>query len=204
MSSTLEKSSTQISIPIGGIIDWYPPSEATTIPDGFVICKGGRVMDTTSPFNNMDIPDLTNLFIVGTDQVSTIGVYSKSEKPSEFRTTIQDGHEHTYKNNVNSTGLISNREPWKYEKNDGIENNAQYLIVSDEYRWEHSNKCHMDISDGNAHGDKGNGHHGRGQHRHDLPIVESSGSHGHVVTIDFTQENTFPPHYKLLKIMRIK
>jgi len=60
-------------VPVGGIVPWVPPQEASTpeeveaqVPDGFMVCDGPEAEDIEeTPFDEMRIPDMTGKFLRG-------------------------------------------------------------------------------------------------------------------------------------------
>jgi hypothetical protein len=52
------------AVPIGAVIAWCPPPNATLPPD-FVVCDGSAISDKDSPFNGKNAPNLTNQFVLG-------------------------------------------------------------------------------------------------------------------------------------------
>jgi len=51
------------SVPIGGIIPWYRPSDKFNIPEGFVPCDGKQII--TGPYKGSNTPDLRDRFLRG-------------------------------------------------------------------------------------------------------------------------------------------
>lgn len=60
-------------VPVGGIVPWVPPQEASTpeeveaqVPDGFMVCDGPEAEDIEeTPFDETRIPDMTGKFLRG-------------------------------------------------------------------------------------------------------------------------------------------
>lgn len=48
--------------PVGSIKSWIRPSAATPLPGGWLICDGSTVVDSSSVFNGLAIPDLRSRF----------------------------------------------------------------------------------------------------------------------------------------------
>ena len=45
-------------VPVGGIIDWWRPDEATAVPDGFQLCDGAMISE--GPYKGEATPDLNS------------------------------------------------------------------------------------------------------------------------------------------------
>jgi hypothetical protein len=58
------------TIPIGAVIDWYPPTQTATVPPGFVLCDGTMIYDSASLFNNKNSPNLKHAFVRGSNQTN--------------------------------------------------------------------------------------------------------------------------------------
>lgn len=54
-------------VPLGTVIDWWRPTPATAIPDGWEVCDGTPIVDPTSPLVGTDKPDLIDKFARGAD-----------------------------------------------------------------------------------------------------------------------------------------
>jgi hypothetical protein len=59
------QTSSQFSVPIGAIIDWWQGVASQQPPANFMICAGGQVNDAASPFNGMTLPNLDDRFVFG-------------------------------------------------------------------------------------------------------------------------------------------
>lgn len=57
-------------VPVGAVIDWYPPPGQTTPPPNFVLCDGNMITVRNSPFYNSPAPDLRNVFVRGAPTVA--------------------------------------------------------------------------------------------------------------------------------------
>ena len=51
-----------LSEPVGSIKSWLRPTVATQLPSGWLICDGSTVVDASSPFDGLAIPDLRAKF----------------------------------------------------------------------------------------------------------------------------------------------
>ncbi len=61
-----------VSVPIGAVINWWCPEPLWPVPDGFQICNGDTVADLESPLYRATLPNLTNKFIMGVTDLSSI------------------------------------------------------------------------------------------------------------------------------------
>ena len=93
-------------IPLGGIIMWSGNASSTSVPTGFVLCDG-NVNNGGAAINGITIPDLTNRFIIGANQVDggvwkgdiETGTYSGSniaKQSGGFKNSVLHTHEHKY------------------------------------------------------------------------------------------------------------
>ena len=60
-------------VPIGAVLDWWRGDTTTPVPDGYMICDGSTVLDSSSPLYNKTLPNLAKTFIMGVTDVSEIG-----------------------------------------------------------------------------------------------------------------------------------
>ncbi len=82
-------------VPVGTIIDWYRPSAATALPDGWEYADGSVVADGASPFNGATKPDLREKFTRGVSDMTTnadVGVSGGADSHSHWTDTT---HSHT-------------------------------------------------------------------------------------------------------------
>jgi hypothetical protein len=76
-----------ISVPIGGVIPWWGDSGAP--PDGWAVCDGHTLSDSSSPLNGLPLPDLRDRFVRGaTGNVRSAPIAGGSA-------TIDLSHSHT-------------------------------------------------------------------------------------------------------------
>lgn len=80
-------------VPIGAIIPWIPPSKTTPakdqVPRGFKICSGAQTEDSSTPFNEALIPDLTGRFLRGSAEKDVGATGGRTDIPSD------GAHRHT-------------------------------------------------------------------------------------------------------------
>ncbi len=91
-------------VPIGAIIPWIPPSKTIAaekqLPRGFKICLGAQTDDTSTPFDEARIPDLTTRFLVGVVDGEIGKVGGRKDIPSD------GSHNHTgYTSYVDDSGV---------------------------------------------------------------------------------------------------
>ena len=176
-------------IPIGTVIDWWRPSSNTPLPQGYEICDGGVVNDPDSPLAGVEIPDLRNKFILGSDSQSGIGQSGGSSSHSHRAdppgvTTNSDSHQHE----------------WVYFK-DSNKNWYTYNLDGDRTvtltNWS------------NGIDRKGAGEYPLdADSRRDYHLYTTLESHEHTLDITSQQQtgssSNTPPYVGLLKIMRVK
>lgn len=174
-----------VSVPIGGVIDWWRPEGSTSaIPANFSICDGTKITDQTSPYYGSQLPDLRHKFTRGVDKLIDIGhPGGRDIQPVETITQPGGTHNHTFSSSDNRTLLISNG---------GDNPGRQSYMIQDEDRW--TSQEHIWVERGYWSERSGN-------HRHDLPATDDSGSHRHGICFNL---ETIPSYVGLLKIMRIK
>jgi len=62
------------SVMVGAIIDWWRPAGTNwQLPPEYAICDGSTVSDPKSPLDGAVLPDLNELYMLGTGQFSQIG-----------------------------------------------------------------------------------------------------------------------------------
>ncbi len=55
------------SIPVGTVIEWWRPNADFPIPTGYKICDGSMIDNLQSPINGQTTPNMTDRFVVGTN-----------------------------------------------------------------------------------------------------------------------------------------
>ena len=78
-------------VPIGAVIDWWRPDASWPIPDGYHICDGTTIEDSTSPLDGYRLPDLSSKFIMGVTSVGDIGQSGGNSRHSHV-VNIDHGH----------------------------------------------------------------------------------------------------------------
>lgn len=179
-----------VSVPIGGVIDWWRPEGSTSaIPANFSICDGTEITDQTSPYYGSQLPDLRHKFTRGVDQLINIGHPGGGDKKS-YRGSVDEGggHKHSFNDNGSRTLPISTggdnpgRGGYKVQNEDRWTNDNDpwgHIVVDRSYYSERS-----------------------GNHRHDLPLTDEGGRHSH--TFNIIEMDIVPSYVGLLKLMRIK
>ena len=89
---TLPSLAQNVEVPIGAVIDWWRPSAAYPIPNGFVVADGSVLSDAKSPLNGMTLPDLRGRFVKGAQAVANIGQTGGAAQHAHQYYTIPHAH----------------------------------------------------------------------------------------------------------------
>lgn len=103
------------SVPVGGVIDWYRPTNTDPVPDGWVICAGQLISDVDSPFHGKNAPDLVGKFVRGVADTPAAGA---NQPPivggqDNFPVTLTHSHglsTHTHTVNPHSHTVTGNTD----------------------------------------------------------------------------------------------
>jgi hypothetical protein len=96
-------------VPIGTILDWFRPDVNVPVPDGFQICDGSQVTDSTSPLFGSFVPNLAGVFIRGVSDRTKVGTFGGSETHTHAAQTLVAGaHSHTIDLTDNVSGFDLN------------------------------------------------------------------------------------------------
>lgn len=176
-------------VPVGGIIDWYrpterwngaaweaiPANELLPVPDGYLPCDGRGFDDPLgiSPLDRTSLPDLRGRFTLGASDLADIHTYGGGQ--THNHTTGSEGnHNHLW------SYIDSNKDMWGYNGNGTLEG----------FSW----------GDGMDTG--GSGYYFFGDELSDIPnywYTNYGGSHTHSVS----SSNHMPPYIELYKLCRI-
>ena len=87
--------------PVGSIKSWLRPTAATPLPGGWLICDGTTVVDSSSPFNGLALPDLRARFPRGHATLSNanfgadVNYFAGGVIPSGGSDLVDHSHSHT-------------------------------------------------------------------------------------------------------------
>jgi hypothetical protein len=184
------KPESQVTPPVGTVIDWVPPTAGAAPPAGWVPCDGRTINDNTAPvWNGKRIPDLRSAFTRGLDpaapagQQVSAGVYPDAGGSSSVNLSHAHGvaaHSHS----INTDGS---------HKHTGFTGAA--------------------IDDTTFNNVQGGNLYNTSSHHHDLSTMDPAGGHNHGgqtgsagSSTDFQLGNvtTLPPYVGVIKIIRIK
>jgi hypothetical protein len=94
--------------PIGSIKSWLRPNASTPLPGGWVICDGTTVVDASSPFNGLALPDLRARFPRGHATLTNANFgadaayFAGGTIPSGGQDSIDLSHSHTVPTHAHS------------------------------------------------------------------------------------------------------
>jgi len=176
------------NVPIGTVIDWWRPSAAFPIPEGYAIADGSKVLDTRSPLFDIDLPNLNNAFVRGVTEPSDIGtiggqdfavVNTGSAGAHTATTSSSGGHSHVWSSFEFSTKIWrAGNNAMMVDWGTGMDSagTGYYPIISDFS----TNANYHTSSDG--------------AHTHTVAVS----AHTHSVTV-----STVPRYVGMLKLVRI-
>lgn len=122
------------TVPVGAIIDYFPPPSNNKLPDNFVICDGSEITVTGSPFDGQKSPDLRDMFARGAYNATSVGrvggadsenVTVKVVMPSETGGITSAAPSGIVGGNDAVLGLIRERSPatsWRFSLVDQKDN----------------------------------------------------------------------------------
>ncbi|MEM7113946.1 MAG: hypothetical protein AAF614_16040 [Chloroflexota bacterium] len=87
VQADLASEATYGAIPIGGVVDWFPPQADSPLPAGYALCDGSVV-------EGVQLPDLNGRFTYGTTDLNAVGTSGGSE--THTHTLSVPEHTHTY------------------------------------------------------------------------------------------------------------
>lgn len=103
--------------PVGSIKSWIRPSAATPLPNGWLICDGSTVVDSSSVFNGLAIPDLRSRFPRGHATLTNANFgadtfyYTGGIVPSGGAVTVNLSHSHSSPSHSHTTPSHSHTIP---------------------------------------------------------------------------------------------
>jgi len=83
-------------VPVGTIVDWFPPTPGASPPTGWMVCDGSTVSDSASPYNGKAVPDLRQKVTRGINPAlaSTLGPGSLPDIGGQNATPLNLAHSH--------------------------------------------------------------------------------------------------------------
>lgn len=199
-------SSTETSVPIGGIIDWWAPSTSWPVPVGYVICDGRTLVDPESPMNGATIPDLRNLFTRGVGTLAQVGIGGS------------DTHNHTF-SAPSHTHSVAHDHPSTTSSAAGAHDHVVSSFIGNTWNDGRGNRL---INWGDGHDTAGSGYYSftvgpgdrtffssfDGSHSHNTDVPNFTGNSGansdSGTTVTTTTVNNIPRYYGLVKLMRVR
>lgn len=73
----------KLLVPLGAIVDWYRPDGKTSVPAGFQLCDGSKIVDPYSPFSGQNTPNLIGRFTMGVDATALGQQGGRADIPSD-------------------------------------------------------------------------------------------------------------------------
>ena len=221
------ESSTDGSIPIGGVIMWT--GDPTSVPDGWTLCDG-----TNPDGNDSAVPDLTDRFVVGAGGDHGVGDTGGSQSEQIDTSTGDDGgHSHSVDEDTAGSHSHSGSTESDGGHDHGGSTGRHQLTQSEMPSHDHVHDDHKLVNGGNLDTDIGGGSsqnvetqsttEAGGNESHDHSIsndgshshgmdLDSAGNHDHNVSVGSVgghshsvqaTVNTEPPFYALAYIVRI-
>lgn len=192
----------RMSVPIGGVIDWWRPSASFSVPDRFQACDGSVVTDPDSPLFDTTLPDLTDKFVRGAASSTQVGETGGIETHSHAI-----DHDHPA---VQSSAAADHAHQWAKWYTDYTGTDKYWVSFSD---WG-GERIINDWTDLDGVGNEGWGYYPIARvnpsNNDDLrDYTDRNGNHTHGIDIPAYHGSTSPvdnqpPHVGLLMIMRIK
>ena len=142
------------TVPIGTVLDWWCPISCT-IPDGFVMADGQLISDAASPFDGLNVPDLTNTFVKGVTptNLDTTGGTSTHSHSHDHANAVSSsaGAAHTHSHDHDNTGTSNNNGNHVHSANppsttsSSDTHNHEWALLGQLDRWDSFNSAGISI-----------------------------------------------------------